>query len=90
MRVPSGLPGTKEFDSSIWFGVFAPTGTDPAIVDKLNAAITTVMQQPDIRAKFESQGNTLRIETPAQFKQTVHDNRIKWADVIKAAAIQMN
>ena len=86
----SGVPGAQGFDSSIWFGVFAPAGTDPAIVDKLNAAIAAVMQQPDIRSRFESQGNTLRIETPAQFKQTVHNNRIKWAEVIKAASIQPN
>lgn len=86
----SGVPGAQGFDSSIWFGVFAPAGTDPAIVDKLNAAIAAVVQQPDIRSRFESQGNTLRIETPAQFKQTVHNNRIKWAEVIKAASIQPN
>ncbi|ROZ79214.1 tripartite tricarboxylate transporter substrate binding protein [Ramlibacter sp. WS9] len=86
----SGVPGAQGFDSSIWFGVFAPAGTDPAIVDKLNAAIAAVVQQPDIRSRFESQGNTLRIETPAQFKQTVHNNRIKWAEVIKAASIQLN
>jgi tripartite-type tricarboxylate transporter receptor subunit TctC len=86
----SGLPGTKGFDSSIWFGVFAPKGTDPAIVNKLNAAIAGVVQQPEVRARFESQGNSIRVETPAQFKQTVHDNRNKWAEVVKAAAIELN
>ncbi len=86
----SGLPGTQGFDSSIWFGVFAPKGTDPAIVDKLNAAIGAAVQQPEVRARFESQGNSIRVETPAQFKQTVHDNRIKWAEVVKAAGIVLN
>ena len=86
----SGLPGTQGFDSSIWFGVFAPKGTDARIVDKLNAAITAAVQQPEVRARFESQGNSLRIETPAQFKQTVHDNRAKWAEVVKAANIELN
>ncbi|GHC77586.1 MFS transporter [Pseudorhodoferax aquiterrae] len=86
----TGLPGTKGFDSSIWFGVFAPKGTDPAIVDKLNAAISAAVQQPEVRARFESQGNSIRVETPAQFKQTVHDNRAKWAEVVKAANIELN
>ena len=86
----SGLPGTRGFDSSIWFAVFAPKGTDPAIVDKLNGAIKTVMEQPELRAKFESQGNAIRIETPAQFKKTVHDNRVKWAEVAKAANISLD
>lgn len=86
----SGLPGARGFDSSIWFAVFAPKATDPAIVNKLNAAIRTVMEQPDIRAKFESQGNTVRIESPAQFKQTVHANRLKWAEVAKVANISVD
>lgn len=86
----SGLPGTKGFDSSIWFAVFAPKGTDPKIVDKLNGAIKTVLEDKELRAKFEAQGNTVRIESPAQFKKTVHDNRVKWAEVAKAANISID
>ncbi len=86
----SGVPGTKGFDSSIWFGIFAPKGTDPLIVDKLNAAVKAVLEQPEIREKFEAQGNTIRIESPAQFKKTVHDNRVKWAEVAKAANISID
>jgi tripartite-type tricarboxylate transporter receptor subunit TctC len=85
----SGLPGTRGFDSSIWFGIFAPKGTDAAIIDKLNNAIKVVLEDPELRAKFESQGNAVRIETPAQFKQTVHSNRLKWAEVVKAANISI-
>lgn len=86
----SGVAGTQGFDSSIWFGVFAPHGTDAAIVAKLNSAIATVVQQPEVRAKFEAMGNSIRVESPAQFKKTVHDNRVKWAEVVKAAGIELN
>ena len=86
----SGLPGTKGFDSSIWFAVFAPKGTDPKVVDKLNGAIKAVLEDKELRAKFEAQGNTVRIESPAQFKKTVHDNRVKWAEVAKAANISID
>ncbi|MGJ7492222.1 Bug family tripartite tricarboxylate transporter substrate binding protein [Variovorax sp. ZT4R33] len=86
----SGLPGTKGFDSSIWFAVFAPKGTDPKIVDKLNGALKTVLEDKELRARFEAQGNTVRIESPAQFKKTVHDNRVKWAEVAKAANISID
>lgn len=86
----SGIAGTRGFDSAIWFGVFAPKGTDAAIVNKLNTAINTVLQQPDMRARFEAMGNTVRIETPAQFEKTVHDNRAKWGEVVKAAGIEAN
>ena len=86
----SGVAGTQGFDSSIWFGVFAPQGTDAAIVSKLNSAISTVVQQPEVRAKFEAMGNSIRVESPAQFKKTVRDNRVKWAEVVKAAGIELN
>jgi len=86
----SGLPGTSGFDSSIWFAVFAPKGTDPAIVDKLNKAIGKVMEEPELKARFESQGNTVRIESPEQFRKTVHANRLKWAEVAKTSNISVD
>jgi tripartite-type tricarboxylate transporter receptor subunit TctC len=86
----SGLPGTAGFDSSIWFAIFAPKGTDARIVDKLNAAVKAVLEQPEIHAYFESQGNAVRIETPEQFRKTVHDNRLKWAEVARNANITLD
>jgi tripartite-type tricarboxylate transporter receptor subunit TctC len=86
----SGLPGTKDFDSSTWFALFAPKGTDPAVVAKLNAAVRQVLQQPEVKSRLEGMGNTIRLETPEQFRQTVHANRQKWAEVVKAANISID
>ena len=86
----SRLPGTTGFDSSIWFGLFAPKGTDPTIVARLNAAIRTVLENPETRAKLEGAGNLVRIETPEQFRATVHANRLKWAEVVKALNVSID
>jgi tripartite-type tricarboxylate transporter receptor subunit TctC len=86
----TGLPGTQGFDSSTWFALFAPKGTDPAVVAKLNAAVRQVLQQPDVKTRLESMGNTIRLETPEQFKQTVHANRLKWAEVVKQANVSID
>lgn len=86
----SGIAGTKGFDSSTWFALFAPKGTDMAIVNKINGAVRQVLQMPEIKTKLESAGNTVRIETPEQFKQTVHANRIKWAEVVQKANITLD
>jgi tripartite-type tricarboxylate transporter receptor subunit TctC len=86
----SGLPGTAGFDSSIWFGVFAPKGTPPEIVATLNTAIQTVLKQPEIAQRFEAQGNTVRLESPEQFRKTVQANRRKWADVVRQAHISLD
>ncbi|WP_236598701.1 Bug family tripartite tricarboxylate transporter substrate binding protein [Ramlibacter monticola] len=85
----SGIPGTQAFDSSTWFALFAPKGTDPAVVGKLNAAVRQVLQQPEIRARLEGAGNTVRLETPEQFRVTVRNNRQKWAEVVRAANISI-
>lgn len=83
----SGLPGTKGFDSAIWFGIFAPKNTPAPIVAKFNAAMQQALQQPEIRERLESTGNSLRLESPEKFKQTVHDNRKSQAEIVKAANI---
>jgi tripartite-type tricarboxylate transporter receptor subunit TctC len=49
-----------------------------------------VLQMPDIRARLEGAGNTVRLETPEQFRQTVHANRLKWAEVVRAASITLD
>ena len=86
----SGLPGTAGFDSSIWFGVFAPKGTPAEIVNTLNAAIQTTLKQPEIAQRFEAQGNTVRLESPEQFRRTVQNNRRKWAEVVRQAHISLD
>lgn len=83
----SGVAGTKGFDSSIWFGLFAPKGTDTRIVARLNTAIRSVLESSEVRSRLEQAGNAVRLENPEQFKATVHANRIKWAEVVKAANI---
>lgn len=51
----SGVPGTKGFDSSIWFGVFAPKGTDARVVGRLNSALRTVLETPRSRHGWNPQ-----------------------------------
>ena len=86
----TGVPGTRGFESTTWFALFAPKGTDAAVVAKLNGAVRQVLQIPEVRAKLENAGNTIRLETPQQFRQTVRANRQKWAEVVKAANITID
>jgi tripartite-type tricarboxylate transporter receptor subunit TctC len=49
----SGLPG---FDVPVWFGLFAPAGTDPAIVDAINRATNAALAMPDVKESFARLG----------------------------------
>jgi tripartite-type tricarboxylate transporter receptor subunit TctC len=82
----SGLPG---FESYTWFGIFGPKGLDPAIAERFNLAIRAALSDPDIRQKLADLGDTPRYETVAQFKETVHRDRLKWADVVKTVGAQI-
>ena len=77
-----GMPG---FESYIWFGIFAPKGLDPAIAARMNAALKTAIEDPEVSRKLVELGNTPRYETLAQFKETVKRDRAKWAETVKAA-----
>ena len=77
----AGLAG---FESYTWFGVFGPKGLDPAIAQKMNLAIKTALADPDVQKKLIELGNTPRYETVEQFGETVHRDRLKWADVVKS------
>jgi len=79
--------GYPAFDMTAWFSFVAPKGTPAPIVNKLNAAIQQVLHQPEIKKRLEDSGNSLRFETPEQFRKTVHENRLKSAEIVKAAKI---
>jgi len=76
----AGVPG---YESYTWFGIFGPKGLDPAIAAKMNAAIKIALEDPETQKKMADLGNTPRYETLQQFKETVHRDRLKWADVVK-------
>ncbi|MGE4240062.1 MAG: Bug family tripartite tricarboxylate transporter substrate binding protein [Ramlibacter sp.] len=86
----SGIPGTQGFESTTWFAIFAPKGTDAGVVAKFNGAVRNVLQMPEVRAKLEGTGNTVRLETPDQFRVTVRNNRAKWAEVVEKAKITID
>ena len=47
----------------------------------------TVLEIPEVRSRFESMGNCIRIESPAEFASIVKLNRAKWVEVVRAAKI---
>lgn len=50
--------GVKGLDISIWFGLYAPKGTPKPVIEKLSAALTQAVQDPELKAKLESIGTS--------------------------------
>jgi len=78
--IESGFPG---FDASSWFGVVAPKGTPPAIVQKIAADMIAVLKQPDIEKVMVEQGADPVASTPAEFRAFLEDQIPRWGEVVK-------
>jgi tripartite-type tricarboxylate transporter receptor subunit TctC len=86
----SGLPGLY---MSGWFGFFAPKGTPPDIIAKLNSAMVEALADPAIRARFTELGLDVasREQQTPQGLAAFHKAEIeKWWPIIKAAGIKVN
>ena len=76
----AGYPKIEAYAS---FSVVAPTGTQPAIVQRLSAEIIKVMKSTAIRVKLDSQGFVPVFDTPDAFAASLKKERQMWADVIR-------
>ena len=83
----SGYPG---FDSSNFFGFFAPTGTPKDIIDKLFAASVKVLALPDLQERFASQGAEVVANKPADAMAMVKADIAKWAEVQKKSGAKID
>ena len=81
----SGVPG---FAVNNWIGLFAPAGTPPEIVRKLNTEVMRIMQLPEITRRMEVEGERHTPNTPEQFGQFVRDEATKWGKVVKEAGLK--
>ena len=81
----AGLPG---YEATIWLGLMAPKGTPKDVVEKLNAAVSKIASQPDVKQLWNKQGAVPMVMTPAVFEKYMQDDIAKWARVIKTANIK--
>ena len=83
--IESGVP---DYDLSGWNGLFAPAGTPPDVVNKINAEITKIVQMPDVRARILDIGAEPGPMKPAEYAAWVQSEVTKWTKLVKEAGIQ--
>ena len=79
------LPG---YEATAWYGLGAPTGTPPDIIDKLNKTTNAILADPKVEERFADLGATLLAGSPADFGKLLADETEKWAKVIRAVNIK--
>lgn len=80
--------GYKGFEALSWSGMSIQKGTPKAIVDKLEAAMTQVMNSRAIKQRMESQGFIVPTQGVKAYTDFVASEQVRWVKVIKTAGIK--
>ncbi|OIQ96163.1 tripartite tricarboxylate transporter family receptor [mine drainage metagenome] len=83
----AGVPG---YQAVIWLGLVAPVGTPAAIVNKLNAEITKIVAEPEVRAQWAKQGASPMSMSPAEFADYINKDIVKWARIVKISGARVD
>ncbi len=81
----AGLPG---YSTSTWYGLLAPAGTRPAIIDRLATAANKVVMAPELRDRMLSDGAEPVGSTPVAFQKHIAAEIVKWRKVVKSAGVR--
>ncbi len=79
--------GFKDFAFTLWQGIFAPHGTPPAIVARLNSEINKVLSEPDTRQRLVEAGAEVEPMSVDQFRAFVDAESSKYARIIKETGV---
>jgi tripartite-type tricarboxylate transporter receptor subunit TctC len=81
-------PDLRNVNVTVWFGLFAPAKTDPAIVERLHQAVAASLQDADVRAKLAETGLRLVGNSPTEFAAFLAQEIEKFSAIVKAANIK--
>jgi tripartite-type tricarboxylate transporter receptor subunit TctC len=80
--------GIKDFDYAPWYGVFAPAGTPPEVIERMHDAINKALADPDVAGKLGREGLDVKPMPRQQFVEIVHTDVQKWSGIIKSLGIK--
>jgi tripartite-type tricarboxylate transporter receptor subunit TctC len=83
----AGLPG---FEVGSWQGVFAPAGTPPDVVKRLNTEIVKILNLPDVREKLSVLGAEPVGNSQEEFSAMVKAEVVKWSDIVKKSGAKVD
>jgi tripartite-type tricarboxylate transporter receptor subunit TctC len=82
--------GYPDFEALAWNGLFAPAGTPPEVVARINADVNAVLEDPSVRESLSKQGLIVGGGTPAEFKAFIESEGTKWGAIIKKVGITID
>lgn len=83
-----GELGLADADTDIWYALWAPAHTPPAIVNRIHADLQKALAMPDVREALNKQGMEVLTGTPEQLRARMASDAARWGQIVKAANIR--
>ena len=87
--IPAIAETVPGYESTVYYGMSAPKGTPPEIVDILNKAVNEALRDPKVIARFASIGGVPKPMTPAGYGKLIADETAKWRKVVEFAGVSV-
>ena len=82
--------GFDGFEATTWYGLVGPKGLPPAITQKVNADVNTVLAMPDVQEKLDTYGAEDGGGSADKFATFIRTEIAKWAKVVKDADVKVD
>jgi tripartite-type tricarboxylate transporter receptor subunit TctC len=83
--LPTVAETVPKYEATIWLGLMAPKGTPADVVNKLNAEIRKIVNNPEVKATWAKQGAVPMSMNVAEFDQYLNADITKWANIVKVS-----
>ena len=89
-RVPAlAESGVPEFDTSGWWGIFAPAGTPHDAVERMRAEIGRILTAQALRERLTGEGFEIALTAPEPFAAFLREDSARWARIVRQAGITL-
>jgi tripartite-type tricarboxylate transporter receptor subunit TctC len=82
--------GLQDFEVTSWYAMWVPKGTPREVTDRLHQEVVKILQMPDIKALWDSQGATAGGQSPAEFGKFLHEEVERWRKVVRDAKVKID
>ena len=83
--MPTVAETVPKYEATIWLGFMAPKGTPADIVNKLNAEMRKIVNNPEVKTAWAKQGAVPLSMTVTEFEQYLNADIAKWANIVKVS-----
>lgn len=85
--VAETLPG---YAADVWYGIFAPAGTPPDVIAKLNAALAKAANAPAYKQRLSNEGLTVAVNSPAEMTRFMRAEEARWRKVVVEGKVSVD